>query len=694
MLNWYVRRLSRMTVGEAIRRARDLGAQMMWRPRKGAVTLPRAARCSQNTVRLSLPAAAAESVPAAARNQILEAADCLLQGEWTVFGSPIKGFGRDIDWFQDPHTRRGGASDIYCFDVPHGDVSRVGISRQLWEISRHQHLTVLAAAYHLSKERRYAIRIAEHLGSWWQANPVLTGIHWSSALEIGLRLISWTWVRRLLAEWPGVTGLFEENPVFLVQLYYHQVALAKFHSHGSSANNHLIGEAAGLFIASVAFPLFRSSRRWCKFAARLLEREILRQTDEQGMHRELATEYHAFVLELLLAAAVEGDAAGAPFSEVFWCRLKMMVDATASIMDCTGRPPRQGDADGGIGLLLDAPGFDRWKSLLATGARLFGAAPWWKNYDLEDVRTVFVTALASSRNNIGERPVRRIAHFKDAGTVILRDETLGQYELWCRCDHGPLGFLAIAAHAHADALSVEVRHGGVDILADPGTYCYGRDSHWRQYYRSTLAHNTLELGGLNQAISGGAFLWLTRPNARLHMLEGLDNGPIAILTASHDGYRRRLGALHYRSVTLERGAGRLMIEDWIDAAEHQNCRLAFHLGPAVTAELLQHRARLEWQNNAAGFAAILALPAELVWSVHRADGVAGWYSEGYARISPATTLVGTGQLAPSIRLVTELVICDSSSPSFGGLPAVADLDVLPGRVGRSTSPTSGIAPCR
>ena len=45
-------------------------------------------------------------------------------------------------------------------------------------------------------------------------------------------------------------------------------------------------------------------------------------------------------------------------------------------------------------------------------------------------------------------------------------------EIWCRCDGGPHGYLSIAAHAHADALSVEVRYGGVDILADPGTYCY------------------------------------------------------------------------------------------------------------------------------------------------------------------------------------------------------------------------------
>ena len=74
--------------------------------------------------------------------------------------------------------------------------------------------------------------------------------------------------------------------------------------------------------------------------------------------------------------------------------------------------------------------------------------------------------------------------------TILR----GPGEIWCRCDGGPHGFLSIAAHAHADALSVEVRHDGVDVLADPGTYCYHGQPEWRQYFRSTLGHNTLRAG--------------------------------------------------------------------------------------------------------------------------------------------------------------------------------------------------------
>ena len=62
--------------------------------------------------------------------------------------------------------------------------------------------------------------------------------------------------------------------------------------------------------------------------------------------------------------------------------------------------------------------------------------------------------------------------FADAGLHVLRTSPADGPEIWCRCDGGPHGFLSIAAHGHADALSIEVRHDGVDLFVDPGTYCY------------------------------------------------------------------------------------------------------------------------------------------------------------------------------------------------------------------------------
>jgi hypothetical protein len=209
---------------------------------------------------------------------------------------------------------------------------------------RHQHLTVLAAAYRLSGDERYARAVAAQLRSCWTANPFLSGIHWTSGIELGVRLLSWVWIRRLLDGWVGAGPLFEGNRTFLQQLH---------HRHGSSANNHILAEMSGQFAASCAFRWFPESTAWREAAASTLRRELAGQTFASGLKRELATEYHGFVLELGLAAALEGELAGHPLGGKVWDTLRRMTDALAAVVDVRLRPPRQGDADDGHGLLLD-----------------------------------------------------------------------------------------------------------------------------------------------------------------------------------------------------------------------------------------------------------------------------------------------------------------------------------------------------
>ncbi|WP_181784345.1 heparinase II/III family protein, partial [Pseudonocardia pini] len=230
-------------------------------------------------------------------------------------------------------------------------------------------------------------------------------------------------------------------------------------------------------------------------------------------------------------------------------------------------------------------------------------------------------------------------------------------EVWCRCDAGPHGFLSIAAHAHADALAIEVRHGGIDVLADPGTYCYHGEPDWRRYFRSTLGHNTLEVGGRDQSASGGPFLW-TR-HATTHLLESTDGGDRARWCAEHAGYG--LDAVHRRSVDLDVATRTLTVEDSLLSERERPCRLAFHLGPEVRADVAGTTALLSYP----GGAAVLELPAELTWASHRGSvsPPLGWYSPGFGRREPAVTLVGTGLLGGARRTVrTELRLGTAPRP--------------------------------
>jgi hypothetical protein len=610
------------------------------------------------------PLPAGDDVPEEARVRLKEAAEGLLAGRWPEFAHERHDMAPAPDWFLDPSTGRRAPDRAYCFDVDTRDPASVGNVKYVWEPSRHQHLTVLAAAYHLSGEERYAEAVAAQLRSWWAANPFLSGIHWTSGIELGVRLLSWVWVRRLLDGWAGAGPLFEGNPAFLRQLHHHQEWLARLSSHGSSANNHILAEMAGQFAASCAFPWFPKSAGWRERSAARLGGELARQTFDGGLNRELASEYHGFVLELGLAAALEGELAGHPLGDQAWDVLRRMADALAAVVDVRLRPPRQGDADDGHGLLLDGPGYDRWASLLATGAALFGPAPWWPAVDGGDVRTALLPRLATRPLPGGPRPARRPSLFADAGMALLRDPEPGPDELWCRADHGPHGYLSIAAHAHADALAVEVRAGGVDLLADPGTYCYGAEPAWRAYFRSTLAHNTLEVGGADQSVAAGPHLWTRQARAELEEASGLDEGPVASWRAAHHGYRRlRPPAVHRRRVLLDRPARQLVVEDRLDTDGAHDCRLAFHLGPEVACVLEGGRAVLEWPGDHGRRRATLALPGELVWGRLEGDSdpKAGWYSPAFGVRVPAVTLLGAGRVSGGQVLRTVLQLDPGST---------------------------------
>jgi hypothetical protein len=650
-----------MSPAEMAWRAHDQAFQLAWsrrqvrRGRAPAVAPPLARRRQFTAV---LPPDTAARVPEDATKAVLAAADQLMSGEWEVLGV----LRTDLelpDWFLDPVTGRRSPADNYAFRINHRSQEQTGNIKQVWEISRLQHLTLLATAWFLTHDQSYAQRVADQLRSWWRENPFLSGVHWTSGIEIGIRLISLAWIRRLLDDWPAVGDLFEHDDLAVRQIRWHQEYLAAFRSRGSSANNHVIAEAAGELVASCAFPWFRESERWRRTSADLLQRQLARNTFRSGIGRELASGYQCFVAELGLLAAVEADASDRPLSSATWQRLCALVDSGAALLDRRLRPPRQGDDDEGRAILLDAPAPYRWPSLLALGGALFGRLDWWPP-TAATASSSIISALAHRTRDIAGRPVERPTRFADAGITVLRTNGGHAPEIWCRCDGGPHGYLSIAAHAHADALSLEVRYGGVDILADPGTYCYHGEPVWRSYFRSTIAHNTVELDGRNQSRDGGPFLWLSHANGR--EIEVVDAGNIAEWTAEHDGYRSlRPPARHRRTVQLNRASRSIAIVDQIDGGGH-DLRLAFHLGPDVRAELAGANAILRWPGAAAPGEARLELPQALTWSLHRGetDPILGWYSCGLGRRTPTVTLLGQGCSSPGQPLATRLEFLDAN----------------------------------
>jgi hypothetical protein len=72
-------------------------------------------------------------------------------------------------------------------------------------------------------------------------------------------------------------------------------------------------------------------------------------------------------------------------------------------------------------------------------------------------------------------------------------------------DHGPLGYLSIAAHGHAVARALWLDVANRPVLVDAGTWLYHGGGADRDALRMTAAHNTVLIEGQSQSLPAGAF---------------------------------------------------------------------------------------------------------------------------------------------------------------------------------------------
>lgn len=558
-----------------------------------------------------IPLAGAEKDPC------IREADAYLRHEWMFFGldhvaeSPI-------DWHRDPITGRT-APRIFGQDIDHRDAALVGNARATWEKNRHHHLVVLARAFALTGDERYATEVADQIEDWIRSNPFRVGINWTHGLEVAIRLLSWIWCERWLRNSASHARLFHPDSTLWRSAYEHQRFILETGSFGSSANNHRIGEMAGLFIAASAWPVFPESAAWRKHARRTLEVEVFRQTFPSGLDREQAFGYHVFALEFLLLALIESDPDRGEFPRNCRQRVGRMLAAIPMMTDTGGHVPRYGDGDEGMAVQFLPRSSDRSRWLHAIGTHLPGL----------DVPAAV--------------PPGSFA-FPDAGMFVLANRRGTPDEIWVLCDAGPHGYLSIAAHAHADALSFAYSAGGVPFIVDPGTYTYYTDPDWREYFRGTAAHNTVVVDGRDQSLQGGTFLWLTQATGIVREWTASDTR--TVLTAEHDGYDR-LGIRHQRRWDLQ--GNRLTLDDRFTGRGSHDLCFRFHLAPEC--EIVSHDSSCVVVRRS-GVTIRVRLPAELRVQMDGGGTRAGWYSPRFGVRVQTHTLSAEGRLSMPAALTT------------------------------------------
>lgn len=628
-LVWYVNRLRSMSPLEVIHRLSEKAKKITAKGRMEG--WQRYRNEGQSPITPGLPTSV-DNLPEAERANIIEQAEGILNGQVFALGqvwpkSCLDPGTIDKMWSYDPTTGKQwpGAQD-YTFSTNYRHRRDLGDVKFVWEFNRLQFLQPLAMAFALTSEHRFADAISRTIESWYKLNPPFRGIAWNSGIELALRTISLLLVSNLAGK-----GLPSDIAAKLrTILHAHAVWMARYPSGFSSANNHLVAEATAQFLLGTASPEIPIVGRQSEKYQRILEREARLQILADGAPAEQSPTYGAFTAELLFLAAMVGKSAGAPFSEGTHERLDRFANFVFTISDADGNVPSFGDDDEGRVLtdMSHEPDYalNIANSILAVRGKAISSQP---------------TAQLVFRDTILGLPIRTANHdskslttFMDGGLTVMNGKTVDGRPYDLTFDHGPLGYLTIAAHGHADALSITLSISGRPIFVDPGTYLYHSGGKWRDWFRGTRAHNTVCINGCDQSVISGPFNWVSKASCRL-VSKNLDQVQWAV-TAQHDGYAKTFGITHRR--TISGNKSEINIEDEFIGDSPRSVEISFQLGSDLTAEKCETAAvEISHAGNK-----ILKIKFPELGQISMQTGVekfdGGWVSSSFGHKKPATRI--------------------------------------------------------
>jgi hypothetical protein len=297
-----------------------------------------------------------------------------------------------------------------------------------------------------------------------------------------------------------------------------------------------------------------------------------------------------------------------------------------------GRAPLIGDADDGRIQILGGQPITDHRYLLSHGAVLFNrgdfrsSAGWcWE----ETFWLLGADAPDRFRAVPTQTPPGSTA-FGDGGFYILRAP--GTHVI---VDCGDVGMRGRGGHGHNDILSFELFLNGINVVTDCGAYLYTASREWRNRFRSTAFHNTLQVDGeeLNRFVAPDA-LWQLHNDARplgagCRSVDGVD-----AFGGGHSGYTRLSPpVMHIRAVFVDRERPRVLVRDRVSGIGNHALVWRFHLDPGVAAEVNGTDVSLS-QNGATVWLLPDQTAATFLLSLEP-----GWVSPSYGIKVPTTVVI-------------------------------------------------------
>lgn len=437
----------------------------------------------------------------------------------------------DMMWHTDIRLKQQRASD-YQFDATsfYADiVITYGMSEKLekdikvpWELSRLQHLPVLAYAYKKQQDNCYVQAFMHHVSHWQQHNSYLLGINWLCPMEVGLRAIS------LVIAFDGfkqadVPTCFWQQYVAL--LYDHMLYLEyNWEWYDGKTSNHYLSDLVGYLYLCYFFKDMKGMSKKIDRCVQEIMRECDKQVFDEGADYEGSTRYHVLVTELFFHAQELCNIMNITLPVSFQQKLARMID------------------------------FIQWCTINEHDMITIG------DHDSGKVTWVGLPTHLVHRTSCQHK----VKHFKQFGLSIIADHT---WHISLR--HQAYTSRQPSGHHHNDSGSITLAVHGIPVLVDPGSYVYTASAIWRNRLRSISMHNVMSIAGQEPApLDAGLFL-LPMQESKMDMQEEHD-----ICLVSTSRLYEHMGLTYVRNLYID-NKGCTIRDRWLGSSPKNEDMVAY-----------------------------------------------------------------------------------------------------------------------
>jgi uncharacterized heparinase superfamily protein len=465
---------------------------------------------------------------------------------------------------------------------------RAQYESRLWTYNLHyfDYAIDLAIAFLRTGRADYR-RTFEELALGWIGPPESrTGPGWEP-YTLSLRIVNWTFALLLFGE-----AIPTDSRHRLHQSLAAQTGALEKRIEHHIQGNHLVKNYLALAVAGLAFA-GPDAARWRTLGLQGLWKESARQILPDGSHFERSPMYHAIVLNDFLWILGLCRAAAMEVPPEVTRRVQAMLRAAGALLHANGEPHRLQDSADRI-----APRREQLAHL--AGVVLGGRIP--------PAEGCF--ALSSAGYYGWADPARQEKLIVDCGDPAP--------------DFQP-------GHAHCSLLSFEWEVGGRPVVVDSGVSGYEGDP-FREYVRSTRAHNTISLDGAEQSEVWGTF----RMGRRARVLRAAASGDTAEFEfrGAYRPYASKV--VHEREIVRDPDQTGWIVRDRIEGGAGRSVSSFLHFHPDFMLEEQDGH----FLATASDFRLVIETFGHTSSAIVRGcrEPVQGWYCPEFGMAVPATVL--------------------------------------------------------